>query len=274
MDAKKKRTAGERRKQLKEKEENAKLLLVFGDFLVTGIWVCLSSTFGEAAEALASISGLGEFALTVTVIVSAIMMMGPMCDMFGGAMFNPIHNAAFVCAGRGTLTLNVVRMVAQIGGALGGSYLAVTITPEWLKDRFHTLPGGLKPGVALGVGVGVEMLLGMVLNMVVLYASDAQRSKFVAYWSPVFATVLLIVTGSYFTGPSMNPAVAFSWYHHYQGHSWLEQIAVYWLAPFAGAMLGGLLYRLLLKPAEAAAVKPARRLPPGLKAAAAGAKEE
>lgn len=67
----------------------------------------------QAAEALASISGLGEFALTVTVIVSAIMMMGPMCDMFGGAMFNPIHNAAFVCAGRGTLTLNLVRMVSS-----------------------------------------------------------------------------------------------------------------------------------------------------------------
>jgi hypothetical protein len=67
----------------------------------------------QAAEALASISGIGEFALTVTVIVSAIMMMGPMCDMFGGAMFNPIHNAAFVCAGRGTISLNLVRMVSS-----------------------------------------------------------------------------------------------------------------------------------------------------------------
>jgi uncharacterized membrane protein len=49
MDAKKRRTAGERRKQLKEKEENAKLLLLFGDFFVTAIWVCLSSTFGEVS---------------------------------------------------------------------------------------------------------------------------------------------------------------------------------------------------------------------------------
>jgi hypothetical protein len=38
-------------------------------------------------------------------------------------------------------------------------------------------------------------------------------------------------------------------------------------------MLGGLLYRLLLKQGEAE-VRPARRLPPGLKAAAAGTKEE
>jgi hypothetical protein len=38
-------------------------------------------------------------------------------------------------------------------------------------------------------------------------------------------------------------------------------------------MLGGLLYRLLLKQEEEA-VKPVRRLPAGLKAAASGTKEE
>jgi aquaporin SIP len=69
----------------------------------------------QIAEVLASISGIGEFALTVTVIVASIMMMGPMCDMFGGAMFNPIHNAAFICAGRGTVTLNAIRMVSSNG---------------------------------------------------------------------------------------------------------------------------------------------------------------
>jgi hypothetical protein len=52
----------------------------------------------------------------------------------------------------------------------------------------------------------------------------------------------------------------------------MEQILVYWLAPFVGAMLGGLLYRLLLKSDETA-VRPVRKLPPGLKAAA-GVKEE
>lgn len=65
---------------------------------------------------------------------------------------------------------------------------------------------------------------------------------------------------------------AFSWYHHYQGHSWSEQILVYWLAPFAGAMLGGLLYRLLLKGEEPPA-RSTRQLPAALKAAA-GVKDE
>jgi uncharacterized membrane protein len=50
MEAKTRRTAMERRKQLKEKEENAQLLLLFGDFLVTAIWVFVSSMFGEVSS--------------------------------------------------------------------------------------------------------------------------------------------------------------------------------------------------------------------------------
>eukprot|EP00775_Hariotina_reticulata_P013405 gene13405-13533_t len=190
--------------------------------------------------------------------------------MFGGALFNPIHNAAFICAGKGTITMNFVRMASQILGALAGSYAAVSVTPEWLRDHFHKLPGGLRQGVALQVGVGVEMLLGCILNMVVLYAGDTQHKR-AGYWAPIVATVLLIVAGSHFTGPSMNPAMAFSWFHHFQGHSWQEQICVYWLAPFAGAMLGGLLYRWIMPGDALGNGKPARKLPLEVREAAAAA---
>jgi hypothetical protein len=47
--------------------------------------------------------------------------------------------------------------------------------------------------------MAVEMLQGAVLNVVVLLLlllpADAKHNKFVAYWSPVFATVLLVGTG-------------------------------------------------------------------------------
>jgi len=39
------------------------------------------------------------------------------------------------------------------------------------------------------------------------------------------------------------PLQAMSWWHHYQHSSMVEAAAVYWLAPFAGALLGGLIYR-------------------------------
>jgi glycerol uptake facilitator-like aquaporin len=86
----------------------------------------------QAAETLSEISGFGEFALAVTVTVACIAAMGPLCNMFGGALFNPVHNAAFVVAGKGSLGLNAARIVAQLLGALAGSYAAMNVTPQWL----------------------------------------------------------------------------------------------------------------------------------------------
>lgn len=61
-----------------------------------------------------------EFALAVTVTCVAIMAMGPLCDMFGGALFNPVHNAAFICAGKGTVSLNAIRMVRELAARAVG----------------------------------------------------------------------------------------------------------------------------------------------------------
>jgi aquaporin SIP len=58
--------------------------------------------------------------------------MGPLCNVFGGALFNPVHNAAFVVAGKGSVLLNLGRIVAQLVGALAGSYTAMSVTPQWL----------------------------------------------------------------------------------------------------------------------------------------------
>lgn len=57
---------------------------------------------------------VSEFALAVVVVIVAIVLMGPICDSFGGAMFNPVHNAAFICAGRGGgIGINITRMVRR-----------------------------------------------------------------------------------------------------------------------------------------------------------------
>eukprot|EP00879_Flechtneria_rotunda_P007675 GHRR01008048.1.p1 GENE.GHRR01008048.1~~GHRR01008048.1.p1 ORF type:complete len:204 (+),score=53.91 GHRR01008048.1:111-722(+) len=175
----------------RKREQNKELILLTGDAVTTATWVILSSLFGEAAEALSDITGLKEFVLAVAITIIGLLVMGPFCGMFGGALFNPVHNAAFMCAGKGTLKLNVARMVAQVIGALAGSYAAVSLTPDTLKDHFPKLPGGLQQGVQLEVGVAVELLLGVVLNFVVLYSIDAQH-KLVGYWSPVMATIVLV----------------------------------------------------------------------------------
>jgi hypothetical protein len=61
----------------------------------------------------------------------------------------------------------------------------------------------------------------------------------VAYYLPLALTVVLNTVGSQLTGPSLNPAITFSWWHHFGGHQPGEHVLVYWAAPFVGAILGG-----------------------------------
>jgi len=217
--------------------------VILGDLVMSCFWVFLSSTFMEVAETLSDLSGLQEFALVLVVTCIAIIAVGPVCNYFGGALFNPAHNAAFIVSGKGSVTVNIARMVAQIVGALAGSYAAVHTLPPWLQDHFHKLPAGLKEGVDLQLGFGIEAGFSALLNIIVLYSIDTKNKMF-AYWAPIVATVILLVAGSYFTGPSLNPAIAFSWYHHYQGLALWQHVLLYWMAPFLGAMAGAAIYRI------------------------------
>uniref|UniRef100_A0A7N0TX08 Aquaporin n=1 Tax=Kalanchoe fedtschenkoi TaxID=63787 RepID=A0A7N0TX08_KALFE len=62
------------------------------------------------------------------------------------------------------------------------------------------------------------------------------------------STIALIVAGSTFTGPAMNPANAFGWaYLDNKHHTW-EQFYVYWICPFAGAILAGWVFRAIFPP--------------------------
>lgn len=157
-----------RRKAAASKPSPSHGLLVVGDLLMTGFWVFLSSVFAEVreaccqppwqaassliltqcaamptsgpacclqvAEALAAVSGLQEFGLAVVVTILAVMAVGPLCDAFGGALVNPTHNLAFMAAGKSSIIVNTMRMVAQIVGALAGSYAAVHLLPPWLQE--------------------------------------------------------------------------------------------------------------------------------------------
>lgn len=42
--------------------------------------------------------------------------------------------------------------------------------------------------------------------MAEVWAVAGAKNKYLAYWSPLVATVALVTTGAELTGPSMNPA--------------------------------------------------------------------
>lgn len=79
----------------------------------------------------------------------------------------------------------------------------------------------------------------------------------------LWGVCLQLIAGSYFTGPGVNPAISFSWYHHYQGLDLQQHLWLYWAAPFVGALTAGLAYRMAgTRAAAAAAAKPAAKARP------------
>ncbi|GBF93218.1 aquaporin-like [Raphidocelis subcapitata] len=251
------RRAAARRK--KARDDSWWQLLLAGDFSMSCIFVALMSLTAEAAEALSGITGIGELPLSIGITVAALLAFGPVCALWGGALFNPVHNIAFIAAGKDTARLNVARMAAQVAGALLGASLAVTMLPEFLKDHFHKIPGGLVEGVPLPVGMACEALLGCVLNLVVLLAMETSN-KLVAKVLPICVTIGLVFIGSGYSGPGLNPIMLLSFFIHYsEGKSPFDHFLLYWVAPFAGAFLGGLIWRLTHGPGVGQAKKPAKR---------------
>jgi glycerol uptake facilitator-like aquaporin len=260
-------------------------LLVAGDFVVTALWVFVSCLFSHAAaslidlateeDALLSLVTRGgallagdsgavaagrlahfatdEFVVTLAVLCLAIVAFGPLCSLFGGALFNPVHNVAFWVAGRHpSAAASLSRAAAQVAGGAAGAAAAIRLLPDYVSP---SLPGSLKPGVGLGLGCAVEFVLGAALNAVVLFAADT-RSAAAAFAAPVLATVALAVAGAAYTGPVLNPAQALAWYLQFgDAHPVEHHVLAFWAAPVAGAVAGGLLYRYALAPLTGARKK-------------------
>lgn len=87
-----------------------------------------------APQPRSQLTGVGEFPLSIAITVVSLIAFGPICGLFGGALFNPVHNVAFMAAGKDSVKLNAARMAAQVAGAVLGAYLAVSMLPEWLKE--------------------------------------------------------------------------------------------------------------------------------------------
>lgn len=94
---------------------------------------------------------------------------------------------------------------AQILGGVLGATLAILLIPQHLQRSFSGFGLGVRPGVLLWQGLLCELVLALVLNLIVLWSMNV--NPYVAYWTLLSATLVLIVVGAELTGPSMNPAI-------------------------------------------------------------------
>ncbi|XP_078435762.1 small and basic intrinsic protein 1A [Wolffia australiana] len=223
-----------------------------GDAVLTFFWVVCASTLGASTHAISTALDLHKFpmapiAITTTLIAFLVIAATLAGSVLGGAAFNPTAHAAFYAAGLAdhSLLSMALRFPAQALGAVGGALAIMELMPAQYK---HML-GGPSVKVDMHTGAIAEGVLTFVITFAVLWiVVKGPRSLILKAWLIATATISMVIFGSGYTGPSMNPANAFGWAYVNNRHNTWEQFYVYWISPFLGAILAAWIFRLFLSP--------------------------
>ncbi|PHT43457.1 Aquaporin SIP1-1 [Capsicum baccatum] len=216
------------------------------DFVLTMMWVFCSATLGVFTYLIASAFGIvqpmASLFITTFLLFVLFFVFGIVGDALGGAAFNPAGTAAFYAAGVGKDSLFTVatRFPAQAAGAVAGALAILEVVPTQFK---HML-GGPSLKVDLHNGAIAEGILTFVMTFLVfMIVLKGPKNAVLKNWLLAMSTVTMVVAGSKYTGPSMNPANAFGWAYINNMHNTWEQLYVYWICPFIGAIMAAWTFR-------------------------------
>ncbi|KAM3288883.1 aquaporin SIP1-2 isoform X1 [Capsicum chacoense] len=216
------------------------------DFVLTMMWVFCSATLGVFTYLIASAFGIvqpmASLFITTFLLFVLFFVFGIVGDALGGAAFNPAGTAAFYAAGAGKDSLFTVatRFPAQAAGAVAGALAILEVVPTQFK---HML-GGPSLKVDLHNGAIAEGILTFVMTFLVfMIVLKGPKNAVLKNWLLAMSTVTMVVAGSKYTGPSMNPANAFGWAYINNMHNTWEQLYVYWICPFIGAIMAAWTFR-------------------------------
>ncbi|CAI9101156.1 OLC1v1038417C1 [Oldenlandia corymbosa var. corymbosa] len=220
------------------------------DGVLTFMWVFSISSLGTLNSLLTAALPVPHHhhwwssLLTTTCLVCVFLFVfGIIGHALGGATFNPTATAAFHAVGLGgsnSLYSTALRFPAQAVGAVGGA-LAIQ---EFMPAQYKHMLGGPSLKVDLHTGAIAEGVLTFVITFLVLgIVLKGPKSPIVKNFLIAVCTVALVIAGSGYTGPSMNPANAFGWAYVNKRHDTWEQFYVYWICPFVGAILAAWTFR-------------------------------
>ncbi|KAL1823058.1 hypothetical protein ACET3Z_009836 [Daucus carota] len=135
--------------------------------------------------------------------------------------------------------------VVLAAGAAFGALAIMEVTPKKYK---HMVTGpSLKVDLHTGAIVECVLTFGITF-LVLLIILKGPKNTLMKNWLLSVSTVVLVFAGSAYTGPSMNPAIAFGWAYVDKRHNTWEQFYVFWICPFVGAISSALLFRVIFPP--------------------------
>uniref|UniRef100_A0A061SEU6 Aquaporin SIP n=1 Tax=Tetraselmis sp. GSL018 TaxID=582737 RepID=A0A061SEU6_9CHLO len=213
-------------------------LPVLRDFFASAIWVLFTAYLPLISPVAAPVLG-GDISAMLAVTTGGLLVMAWLCELLGGACFNPVVSASLAAARKEPPGRALCRMAFQTLGGVSAGYAAVVLRGV---GNLGSLAGGVVPGTSITQGAVCEFILSF-LSCAVIVSTIGMKNKGMMLAYQFGATLLLILGGMDYTGPSMNPAVTFCWFWHLKGHDALEHAVVFWAGPLAGSILAGLLAR-------------------------------
>ncbi|WP_454689397.1 aquaporin Z [Achromobacter aloeverae] len=203
------------------------------------------------------------FGLTVVTMAYAV-------GHISGGHFNPAVTLGLFAGGRIPAADVIPYMVAQVIGAVAAGAVLFFIASG--KAGFDATAGGFASngygehspgGYGMAAALVAEVVLTAMFLLIINGATDERAPKGFAPLAIGLALTLIHLISIPVTNTSVNPARS-TGVALFQGTWALQQLWLFWAAPLAGGVLGGVIYRFLLAAPAAprVAVTPAPPAPP------------
>lgn len=193
------------------------------------------------------------FGLTVLTMAYAV-------GHISGGHFNPAVSFGLWMGGRFSAKELIPYIVSQVIGATVAAACLYTILngagafsaegAGAFATNFYEMEGYAGRSYSMGAAFLAEFLLTAFFLIVILGATDKWANGKFAGIAIGLALTLIHLISIPITNTSVNPARSTSQALFVQGEA-LSQLWLFWVAPIAGAIVGGLIYRFLLEKKEA-----------------------
>ncbi|HLU18033.1 MAG TPA: aquaporin Z [Edaphocola sp.] len=190
------------------------------------------------------------FGLTVLTMAYAV-------GHISGGHFNPAVSFGLLAGGRFSAKEIIPYVIAQCLGAIGAAAAIYAINggagdgaPGSFATNFYDAAVYFGKSYSLQAAFLTEFLLTMFFLIIIMGATDKFANGKFAGIAIGLALTLIHLISIPITNTSVNPARSLSQAVFVGGNA-LAQLWLFWVAPIAGAIVGGLIYRGLLQRHEA-----------------------
>jgi aquaporin Z len=208
---------------------------------------CGSAVFAGGAPGVIASTGVGVFGVAFAFGLSVVAMAYTIGNI-SGCHINPAITLGVFLSGRMNGKDAGMYMLFQVIGALIGSAVIYTLVSTGANNGPTTTgANGLQEGVSMAQGFIAEAVFTFIFVLVVLGTTDSKKGAGAFAGLAIGLTLILVhIVCIPITGTSVNPARSIA-PAIFQGGEALSQLWLFIVAPFVGAALSAVVWKVFGK---------------------------